>query len=65
MHKLEPDLWEVRSHLSGGRIARVFFTVRKAEMALLHSFLKQSQKTPAKELQIARERKNLWWRGGS
>lgn len=63
VRKLEADLWEVRSHLSGGRIARVFFTVNKQEMALLHGFIKKSQKTPANELQLARERKNLWWQG--
>jgi phage-related protein len=27
VRKMETDLWEVRSHLSGGRIARVFFTI--------------------------------------
>jgi phage-related protein len=64
VRKLEADLWEVRSHLSNGRIARVLFTVRKTEMALLHGFIKKSQKTPSNELQIARERKNLWWHGG-
>lgn len=36
VRKMQPDLWEVRSRLDGGRIARVFFTVRGGEMALLH-----------------------------
>jgi len=61
--KMEADLWEVRSHLSGGRIARVLFTVRDGEMALLHSFIKKSRKTPAKDLRLARQRKNLWLNG--
>lgn len=43
VRKLEPDLWEVRSHLNDGRIARVFFTVNRQEMALLHGFIKKSQ----------------------
>lgn len=64
VRKLEADLWEVRSHLSGGRIARVLFTVRGTEMALLHGFIKKTQKTPANDLRLARERKSLWWRGG-
>jgi phage-related protein len=64
VRKLEADLWEVRTHLSGGRIARVLFTVRGTEMALLHGFIKKTQKTPVNDLRLARERKNLWWRGG-
>ncbi len=63
VRKLEADLWEVRSHLSGGRITRVCFTVRGAELALLHGFIKKSQKTPAADLALAQERKKLWWQG--
>jgi phage-related protein len=63
VRKMEADLWEVRSHLSGGRIARVLFTVRGGEMALLHSFIKKSGKTPVKDLELARRRKNLWLSG--
>ena len=61
--KIETDLWEVRSNLSGGRIARVFFTVGSNEMALLHGFIKKSQKFPRKDLNLARDRKNLWQSG--
>ena len=63
VRKMEADLWEVRTHLSGGRMARVLFTVRNGEMVLLHSFTKKSRKTLANELQLARQRKNLWLRG--
>ena len=63
VRKMEASLWEVRSHLSGGRIARVFFTVRGGEMALLHGFIKKSRKTPVKDLELARRRKNLWLSG--
>ena len=63
IRKHEPGLWEVRSHLSGGRIARVFFTVQGGEMALLHGFIKKSQKTPSHELDLARTRKKLWLGG--
>jgi len=63
VRKIETDLWEVRSHLSGGRVARVFFTFGGSEMALLHGFIKKSQKTPQRDLSLARNRKNLWQSG--
>lgn len=60
VRKLEADLWEVRSRLSAGRIARTCFTVRSGEVALLHGFIKKSQKTPPQELALAQRRKRLW-----
>jgi phage-related protein len=60
VRKLEPDLWEVRCHLSGNRIARVLFTVGSGEMVLLHGFIKKSRNTPANDLRLGRERMNLW-----
>jgi phage-related protein len=50
-------LREVRSGLSGGRIARVFFYVSGSAMVLLHGFVKKSQKTPEKDLKLANRRK--------
>ncbi len=58
--KLENSLWEVRSHLKGRRIVRVLFTVKNGEMVLLHGFIKKTQKTPAKDLQLGRKRRDLW-----
>jgi phage-related protein len=55
VRKLEPDLWEVRSHLAG-RIARVLFTVAANKMVLLHSFIKKSNQTPQDNLSISRQR---------
>jgi phage-related protein len=55
IRKLEPGLWEVRSHLRAG-IARVLFTVDGETMVLLHGFVKKSQKTPAADLKTARQR---------
>jgi phage-related protein len=63
VRKLEAGLWEVRSQLKGGRIARVCFTVRGSEMALLHAFMKKTERTPLPELELARERRNLWLGG--
>lgn len=60
VRKLDTDLWEVRSRLNDGNTARVFFTVNEGTMALLHGFIKKSQKTPQKDLELARTRKNNW-----
>src|SRR3972149_12023965 len=49
IRKLEPGLWEVRSHIGDG-IARVLFTVTGDTTVLLHGFVKESQKTPAIDL---------------
>jgi phage-related protein len=49
-------LWEIRTRLSGGRIARVFFCIADGLMILLHGFIKKTQKTPGKELDIATKR---------
>lgn len=65
IRKMETDLWEVRSHLRRGRIARILFTVDGSEMVLLHGFIKKSQATPQKDLNLARNRRNLWQSGRS
>jgi phage-related protein len=54
---LGDGLWEVRSTLSGGTIARVIFCIVKGNMVLLHGFVKKTQKTPPQELVLARKRK--------
>jgi len=55
IRKLEPGLWEVRSHLAQG-IARVIFTVNAGVMVLLHGFIKKSRKMPLPDLKMARQR---------
>ena len=50
-------LHEVRTSLSGNRIARVLFYVDAMQrMVLLHGILKKTQATPPAELAIARHR---------
>ena len=51
------ELWEVRSSLLHGRIARVIFCVEKDCMVLLHGFMKKTQKTPKQEIDLALKRK--------
>ena len=48
-------LYEVRTSLDGN-IYRVFFCIMYGTMVLLHGFAKKTEATPAKELEIARER---------
>jgi phage-related protein len=50
-------LWEVRSSISHGRIARVIFCVEEGEMILLHGFIKKTQKTPPQDVDLALKRK--------
>ena len=49
-------LWEVRSSLTQGRIARVVFCASGGRMVLLHGFVKKAQKTPKPDLELARKR---------
>lgn len=56
VRKLGDGLWEVRVNLPN-RIARVLFTVIEQQAVLLHGFIKQSRKTPAPDLPLARRRK--------
>ncbi len=50
-------LWEVRSSLPHGRIARILFCVEKDSMVLLHGFMKKTQKTPKQDIELALRRK--------
>ena len=60
VRKMEANLWEVRSKFTTGNISRVFFTVKGSQMILLHGFIKKSQKTPQKEINLARRRMSQW-----
>ena len=55
--KLGSKLYEVRSHISDKRIARVIFTVVSDYMVLLHGFVKKDQKTPKSDIALAEKRK--------
>ena len=54
---LGKGLWEVRSELTQGRIARVLFSIHEGRMVLLHAFIKKTQKTPDTDLKLAMKRK--------
>jgi phage-related protein len=53
---LGSGLYEIRSDLAKGRIARVVFCVAKKQMVLLHAFIKKTQKTPKSEIDLATRR---------
>ena len=50
-------LWEVRSELTQGRIARVLFLHSQGRMVLLHGFVNKTRKTPDADLNLAVKRK--------
>jgi phage-related protein len=50
-------LWEVRSDISSGRIARILFCIIDGDMILLNGFVKKSQKAPQQEIELALRRK--------
>lgn len=49
-------LWEIRSNISGGRIARVLFCITGERLILIHGFIKKTRKTPDDAMAIARAR---------
>lgn len=53
---LGKGIWEVRSDVSDGRIARVMFCIAEGQMVLLHGFIKKQQQTPAGDLALAQNR---------
>ena len=49
-------LWEIRTNLPSGRIARVLICLDGAVLVALHAFIKKTQKTPPDDLSLARKR---------
>lgn len=50
-------LFEVRSTITGNRIARVLFCIHRGNIVLLHGFVKKTQKTPEADLEMALRQK--------
>src|ERR1700733_8031258 len=53
---LGEGLWEVRSSLTGNRIARVLFFVEDGRIGVVHGFVKKTQKTPVDAIALADKR---------
>lgn len=58
VRKMDDNLWEVRSSITGNKIARVLFTVAGDRLILLHGFIKKSQATPANDLKLTKKRRD-------
>ncbi len=56
VRSLGQELYEVRSTLTPGRIARVIFCVSDGQMVLLNGFFKKTQKAPPQESDLALKR---------
>ena len=56
---LRNGLYEVRTTLPSNREARIFFCIHNERMVLLHGIIKKTQKTPQRDLIIARNRQSL------
>lgn len=50
-------LFEVRSSLTGKRIARVLFFTAEEKLVLLHGVIKKTKTTPKEDLALAKKRK--------
>jgi phage-related protein len=53
---MSKGMFEVRTSLPDGTIARVLFCFHQSELFALHGFIKKSQKTLATDLELARKR---------
>jgi phage-related protein len=52
---LGKGLWELRTKLSN-RIARIIFVVQDSYIIILNGFIKKTEKTPLREIEIAQTR---------
>ena len=57
VRSLGKELWEVRSSLPRGRIARIIFSIADQHLVLLNGFIKKTQKIPQSEIELALKRK--------
>jgi phage-related protein len=53
---LEGKLWELRAKASEGIARGIYVTMTGRKVMVLHVFVKKSQKTPPRALEIARQR---------
>lgn len=53
-------LWEVRTKLIDGRIARIIFFMDNNTMVMVNGFIKKSRKIPKLELSLAKKRKQQY-----
>jgi len=54
--RLDSGLYEIRAKGKEGIARSVYCTLKKQEIVILHTFIKKSEKTPKKELDLAKKR---------
>jgi phage-related protein len=54
------ELWELRVTLKNNKYRIFYFSFVKTSYVLLHAFQKKDQKTPKKDIEIAKKRKKLY-----
>jgi len=59
VRNLGNGLWEIRSTITGKRITRILFCHQGDSLILLHGFIKKTQQTPKKDIDIAAKRRQL------
>lgn len=50
------NLWEIRMKGKSGIARAVYITVKKERIVILHAFVKKTQKTPKKDLELSIKR---------
>jgi len=54
--RLDSSLYEIRAKGKEGIARSVYCALKKREIIILHTFIKKSEKTPKKELNLAKKR---------
>lgn len=54
---LSDGLWEIRTPLTTGRIARILICFYRGHLVALHGFFKKTRETPGADLAVARRRR--------
>jgi phage-related protein len=57
---LDDEIWELRVRDRDGIYRVLYFHWKGRTFGLLHGFSKQTQKTPVRELTLAKQRRALW-----
>jgi phage-related protein len=58
VRRMGQGLYELRCHITGKRIVRIFFCHSDVHLILLHGFVKKTETTPAKDLKLSKSRKD-------
>ena len=57
---LEHKLWEIRMHGQDGQSRAIYFAAQGQRLIVVRAFIKKTQKTPRREIEIAYARMQGW-----